>query len=90
MHMGYLYVKLRVADYREENVDNIVKIKNEILDFHDKLYEKYVVIDGNLPPVDSDFFWIFKHYIEHNGVKPSKEIKMKIDWDRDTLNKIFI
>jgi hypothetical protein len=53
-----------------------------------KLYDEYV-IDEILPPVHSDFFWIFQHFIEHNGVEPSKEIKMKIDWDNDTSNKIF-
>jgi hypothetical protein len=50
----------------------------EILDGYNKLYEEYV-IDGILPLVDSDFFWIFQHYIEHNGVEPSKKIKMEIE-----------
>jgi hypothetical protein len=58
MHMGELYVKRRVADYRGENVKNIKKIKKEMQDGYDKLYDEYV-IDGKLPPVDSDFFWIF-------------------------------
>jgi hypothetical protein len=64
------------------------KIKKEIQDCYDKLYDQYV-IDGKLPPVDSDFFWIFQHFTEHNGVEQSKEIKMKIDWDDDSNNKIF-
>jgi hypothetical protein len=88
MHMGELYIKRRVAEYRGENVKNIKKIKKKIEDGYDKLYDQYV-IDGELPPVDSDFFWIFQHYIEHNGVKPSKEIKMKINWDDDSNNKIL-
>jgi hypothetical protein len=75
--MGELYVKRRVAEYRGENVKNIKKIKKKIQDGYDKLYDEYIIDD--LPPVHSDFFWIFQHYIEHNGVKPSKEIKMKID-----------
>jgi hypothetical protein len=86
--MGELYVKRRVVEYRGENVKNIKKIKKKIEDGYDKLYYQYVI--DELPPVDSDFFWIFQHYIEHNGVEPSKEIKMKIDWDNDTNNKIFL
>jgi hypothetical protein len=89
MHIGNLYVKLRVADYRRENLKDYVKIKKEILDGYDKLYDEYV-IDENLPPINSDFFWIFQHFTEHNGVKPSKKIKMKIDLDNDTSNKIFL
>jgi hypothetical protein len=78
IHISDLYVKLWVADHRKENVNNIVKIMREILDNYNKLYDLYV-IDKNLPPVDSDFFWIFQHHIEHNGVEPSKRIKIKID-----------
>jgi hypothetical protein len=61
MCMGDLYVKLRVADYRGENVENIEKIKKEIQDGYNKLYDQYV-IDEKLPPVDSDFFWIRQHF----------------------------
>jgi hypothetical protein len=88
MYMGELYVKRWVAEYRGKNVKKIKKIIKEIQVGYDKLYDQYV-IDGKLPPVHSDFFWIFQHYIEHNGVEPSKEIKMKINWDDDTNNKIL-
>jgi hypothetical protein len=86
MHMGNLYVKLRIADYKGENIENIEKIKKEILDGYDKLYNEYV-IDEILPPIHSDFFWIFQHYIEHNGVESLKNISLIIDWDRDTYPK---
>jgi hypothetical protein len=55
MHKGNLHVKLLVADYRRENVENIKKIKKEILDGYNKLHVEYV-IDEILHPVDSDFF----------------------------------
>jgi hypothetical protein len=89
MHMGELYVKRRVAEYRKVNFNDYVDIKAEIVDGYMEIYMEYVV-DGKLPPVHSDFFWIFQQYIEHNGVQPSKEIKMKINWDDDTNNKIFL
>jgi hypothetical protein len=59
------------------------------MESYDKLYDE-CVIDGILSPVHLDFFWIFKHFIEHNGVEPSKEIKMEIDRDNNTSNKIFL
>jgi hypothetical protein len=77
-----LYVKYRVADYKGENLENIAMINKEILDDYNKLYEEYIIY-GILSPVDSDFFWILQHYVEHNGVERPKEIKIKIDWDND-------
>jgi hypothetical protein len=61
MDMGNLYVKLRVTVYKGENVENIAKIKKEILYCYNKLYDEYV-IDRILPPVDWCFYQIGKHY----------------------------
>jgi hypothetical protein len=84
-----LYVKLRVADYRGENVENIEKTKKEILDGYNKLHDEYVT-NGNLPPADSCYYLIRKHYIEHNGVEPPKNISLIIEWDRVILLKALI
>jgi hypothetical protein len=77
--MGYLYVKRRAADYRGENIENIKKNKNEMVDTYMKLYFEYV-IDGKLPPTDSYYYQICQHYIEHSVVEPVKNISLIIDW----------
>jgi hypothetical protein len=73
-----LYIKLGVADYRRENVENIEKIKKEVLDGYDKLHDEYI-IDGN-SPADSCYYQIRKYYIELNGVESPKNISLIIDW----------
>jgi hypothetical protein len=81
MHMGELYVKRRVAEYREVNFNNYVDIKEEMVDAYMKIYFEYVT--DKFPPADSCYYKIRQHYFEHNGIEPPKDIKMEIMWDKD-------
>jgi hypothetical protein len=81
MRINELNVKRRVPESKGVNFDDYVNIKEEIVDAYMKLYFEYVI--DKLPPADSCYYKIRQHYIEHNGVEPSKEISLVIVWDKD-------
>jgi hypothetical protein len=89
LHLGDLYVKRRVANYRGENVENIEEIKNEMEDTYMKLYNEHV-IDGKLPPAHSCYYQIRQYYIEHSGVDPPKEITFNKYPDKIGCVQIFV
>jgi hypothetical protein len=86
MHMGELYVKRRVAEYRGVNSKDYVDIKEEMVDAYMKIYFEYVT--DKFPPPDSCYYKIRQNYIEHNGIEPPKELSLAIMLDTNTSNRI--
>jgi hypothetical protein len=79
MHMGELYVKRRVAEYKKINFNDYVDIKKKMVDAYMKIYFEYVI--DKFPLDDPCYYKIRQHYIEHNGIEPPNDTSLAIKWD---------
>jgi hypothetical protein len=82
IHIGELYVKRRVVEYRKINSNDYENISEGMVNAYLKLHMEHVI--DKFPPADSCYYKIRQNFLEHNGMEPPKEISLEIKWDKDT------